>query len=161
MLSVHISFVLSGDFTLLQDSVSTQEIWRTFTYFVFFSIASRPLMDTQLLLSFSFSLSLLQLYRSHWVWNWESTSHRGASTGHKGGRNEAVLFLGGSVELWMLFGQALNTVPPNTHTRQVSEQVGWPRAHAGRDTWEVGGYNYTFIKVSAGLSPLQWLSYGC
>lgn len=30
----------------------------------------------------------------------------------------------------VLLGQALNTVPPHTHTRQVSEQVGWPRAHA-------------------------------
>lgn len=44
-------------------------------------------------------------------------------------------------------------------TGQVFEQVRWPWEDAEWGSQEVSDYNYTFIRMNAGLSPLLCLSY--
>lgn len=135
-LSVHNSFVLSGDF---KDSVSSQEAQRTLTYFVSSSIVSCPPNGHPITLSFSFSLSPF-LSRSS-IDLIECETRKGLPTAvslQAIKRKEQ----GCLVPRWewgaqVPSGQALNTVLPNTQAGQVSEQVGRPRAHAERDTWRL------------------------
>ena len=57
--------------------------------------------------------------------------------------------------------QALSTVLLNAHTLgRCLNRWGGPEAGAEQGTQKVSEYNYTFIKMNVGLSPLLRLSYG-
>lgn len=75
--------------------------------------------------------------------------------------NQALLSWSRGREPCVPLGQALNIVVPNTHIPgRCFIRWGGPGADAEWDTQEVSGYNYTVIKMNAGLSPLLYLSYG-
>lgn len=61
----------------------------------------------------------------------------------------------------MPLAQALSTVLPNARTLgRCLSRWGGPGAVAEQGTQKVSEYNYTFIKMNVGLSPLLRLSYG-